>query len=126
MTIEYFTRSISSLEWKKTAAVANSHSGFFHRQGIEANTSGGAHLRLQHEEKFVDQFLVPKSSAGLIEHGGLALLVPQRGLVRPLRAQRIVDVTHLERACQYGDICPAQSVRISAAVPMLMMMADDG
>src|SRR4051812_11791718 len=126
MTIEYFTKSISSLEWEKYAAVASSHSGFFHQRDFGANGLGSPHLRLQHEEKFVHQLAVPQAAACLVEHGGLALHVAKGRLIRPLRSQRIVNVPNLQSSREQRDIFPAKPIGVAAAIPVLVMVADDG
>src|SRR4051794_20400099 len=127
MMIEYFTVSISSLEWKSAAAVASSYFGFFHQQACEANFgSGSPHLRLQHKEEFVHEFLIPQAAACLVEHGGLALFMFEGGLVGAFSAEGIVDVAHLQRPRQQRDFFTAQSIWVSAAVPMLMVVTDDG
>src|SRR3954470_15027421 len=126
MTIEYFTKSISSLEWKNCAAVASSHSGFFHQRDFGANGLGSPHLRLQHEEKFVHQLAVPKAAACLVEHGGLALHVAKGRLIRPFRSQRIVNVANLQSTREQRDALPAKPIGVAAAVPVLVVMADYG
>src|SRR6266404_8040125 len=73
----------------------------------------------------MDQFLIPQAATGLVEHGGLALFVAERRLVRALGAERVVDVAHLQNSGKQRDLGAAQPVWISAAVPMLMMMTDD-
>ena len=49
-----------------------------------------------------------------------------RRLVRTLGAQRVVHVHHLQNARQQGDIGAFERVRISRAIPVLVMVANDG
>ena len=59
-------------------------------------------------------------------HGLGSLLVAQGWLVRAGGAKCVVDVDYLQDSGQRGNIGRSQAVRITRAVRMLVMVADDG
>ena len=76
-------------------------------------------------KEFPGQLSSQYPGAGFFAHGDGRLLVAECGFVGTLRAQRIVDVHHLQHARQQRNFAPPQAIGISAAVGMFVMTANN-
>src|ERR1700692_1910064 len=80
---------------------------------------------VEHAEEFRHQLLVPESASRLGAHGDRGLVVAERRLIRSRCTQRIIDVHHLQNARQKWYLVRTKSIRIAAAVRVLVMMPDN-
>ena len=80
---------------------------------------------VEHAEELRDQLFIPESASRLVAHGHRRLLVAERWFIRTRRAQRIVNVHHLQNARQKRYLGRPKPIRIAAAVRVLVMMPDD-
>ena len=59
-------------------------------------------------------------------HGDGRLFMGQRRLVGTRRAERVINIHNLKNSGEKRNFAPQQTVGISAAIEVLMMVADDG
>ncbi len=63
-----------------------------------------AALFQKHAEELIHQFAIQQALAGFLAHGLRGLVMPQRRLVRPRRAQRVIYIHHLQNPRQQRNL----------------------
>src|ERR1043165_449622 len=85
------------------------------------------HLTLtgEHGEEFQNQFSIPQTIMSFVLHSDCRLFVSQSRFIWTRGAERVLNVHHLQNSGQKRNVAPKQPIRISAAIEVLMMVADD-
>src|SRR6185369_4044866 len=92
--------------------------------GIKAR-SGDLPRLLQESEEFHYQLLIPQSSTRLLAHSDCRLFVRKGRLIGTSGAKRVINIHDLKNARKQRDLVTPQSIRVAAAVRVLVMTAND-
>src|SRR5271154_2885958 len=80
---------------------------------------------VEHREKLRDQLFVPEASLRFGTHRDCGVFVAKCRLIGTRGTESIVDVRYLQDARQQRDFACSQTVGVSAAVGVLVVMAND-